>query len=115
MIFRQHEHLYGTTAEQLVAVALNNRKNAQFTPWAVMKKPLAFEEYLNGRWIVEPLRLYDYCLINDGGMALILATAKRARGMEKPLVYISATACATDMTDYYMSKDFYYVSADSLG
>jgi acetyl-CoA acetyltransferase len=114
MMFRRHQHLYGTTSEQLAEVAINNRLNAQITPWAVMKKPLDLETYMAGRFITEPLRLYDYCLINDGGVALILTTAERARDMKKPPVYISATATATDMSNYYMSKDMFYSALQDI-
>ncbi len=114
LMFRRHMHLYGTTPEQLGAVAINNRKNAILTPWAVMKKPLTLDDYMNGRWVTEPLRLFDYCLINDGGVAVILASAERARDMKKPPVYISATATASDMSNYYMSKDFYYSALQDI-
>jgi acetyl-CoA acetyltransferase len=48
-------------------------------PAAVMKKPITLDDYLGAEFIAEPLRLYDYCMINDGGVALIIAEAGRAK------------------------------------
>jgi acetyl-CoA acetyltransferase len=46
------------------------------------------EEYLNARMIVEPLCLFDCCLVNDGSVALILTSAERAKNYKKPPVYV---------------------------
>ena len=58
-------------------------------PDAVMKKPITIEDHEAARPIVEPLRLLDYCLINDGAVCLILTTADRAKDAAKPPVLIS--------------------------
>src|SRR5918996_1142657 len=81
LMIRRHMEEYGTTAEQLGAVAVAFRRHASLNPNAVMQTPFTLEEYLEARFICEPLRLLDYCLINDGGVAMILTTAKRARDL----------------------------------
>lgn len=88
MMFRRYMGVYGTKPEQLGCVAVAQRKHAALNENALMRKTITIEDYLEARYIVEPLRLYDYCLINDGGVALILTTAERARDMRKPPVYV---------------------------
>src|ERR1700741_3795545 len=81
--------LYATTDEQLGAVAVAFRKHACLTPNAVMQKPLTIQDYLNAPYIAEPLRLNDYCLINDGGVAIIVRRADLARDLKQRPVMVS--------------------------
>jgi len=69
MMARRHMHLYGTKSEQLGHVGMTFRNHAALNPNAVMRKPYTIEEHQASRYIVEPLHLLDYCLINDGGVA----------------------------------------------
>jgi len=90
---KRHMHDYGTTAEQMGAVAVAMRKHAQLHPNAVMRgRPFTMEDYLNSRWVCEPYRLLDCCLETDGAAAVIVTTAERARDLPKPPVYIMGTA-----------------------
>lgn len=106
-MFRRHQYLYGTKPEILGTLAINHRRNAALNPVAVMKTPVTMEDYLNTRFIAEPLRLLDYCLINDGGVCLILTSAERAKSLKKPPVYLSATQSSTDYNGQYASDSFY--------
>lgn len=110
MMFRRHQHEYGTPEDALAALAINNRKNGALNPDAVFQKPITREEYFQARYIAEPLRLYDYCLINDGGVAFIVTSADRARGLKHPPAYIAATYTATELTNYYTVKDCFYAA-----
>jgi acetyl-CoA acetyltransferase len=88
-IARRHMHLYGLTKRQMGSVALTLREYANQRPEAVMySRKLSMEEYLNARLIVEPLCLFDCCLVNDGAVALILTSAERAKNFKKPPVYV---------------------------
>ncbi len=88
-IARRFMHLYGLTKRQMGAVAITFREYANNRPEAVMyERKLTMDDYLNARMIVEPLCLYDCCLVNDGAVALIMTTAERARNLKKPPVYI---------------------------
>ncbi len=80
---RRHMALYGTTSEQLGWVAVNNRRNASLNPDAVMQKPITIEDHQNSRMIVDPLHLFDCCLISDGGVAYLVTSAERARDSKK--------------------------------
>ncbi|WP_241962021.1 thiolase family protein [Rhodococcus opacus] len=88
MMFQRHCAQYGTTAEQLAQVAVTLRDHASLNPYAVFKDPISREIYLESRFIVEPLKIYDYCLINDGGVAMILTSADRARDCAQPPVHV---------------------------
>ena len=89
MMFKRHQLLYGTTEEQLGAVSVAFRRHASLNPNAVMQTPITRQDYLAARYIVEPLRLFDYCLINDGGVALILRRADMVRDTRQRPVLIS--------------------------
>ena len=89
MMFRRHMELYGTTTRQLAEVSVAQRYHAGLHPDAMMKKPITIEDHEAARRIVEPLGLLDYCLVNDGGVALIMTTVERARDLRKPAVQIS--------------------------
>lgn len=89
LMFRRHMELYGTTTRQLAEIPVAFRHHAGLCPGAVMKKPITIEDHEAARPIVAPLRLLDYCLINDGAVCLILTTADRAKDAAKPPVLIS--------------------------
>src|SRR3546814_5227644 len=88
LMFELHAHLYGTTSEQLGAVTVTFRDHAALNPDAVMRERVTIQDHQSSRFICEPLHLLDYCLINDGGVALILTTPERAKDLAKPPVYI---------------------------
>lgn len=85
----RHMALFGTTSEQLGEVAVAMRKHASLNPMAIMREPITVADHQASRWIVEPLRLLDCCLVNDGGVAFIVTTLERARDLKQPVVAIS--------------------------
>lgn len=86
---QRHMHNYGLTREQLGSISLTLREYANKRPEAVMHdRKITMDDYLNARWVVEPLCLYDFCLVNDGAVALIITSAERARNYKKPPVYV---------------------------
>ena len=99
MMFARHMHLYGTTSEQLAAVAVAFRKHAALNPAAVMRDRITVADHQASKFVAAPLHIYDYCLINDGGVALILTSAERARDRKKPPVYIRGFSQATKLKD----------------
>ncbi|MBO0738677.1 MAG: thiolase [Alphaproteobacteria bacterium] len=84
----RHMHEYGTTREQLAAVAVAAREWALLNPAAWEKEPLTTEQVLSARMISYPFTVRDCCLVTDGGGAVIMTTAERARSLRKPPVYV---------------------------
>ena len=87
----RHMKKYGTTEEQLASVSVATRAWAAKNPRAMMRDPITIEDVLNSRLIAWPIHLLECCLVTDGGGALILTTAERARDFKKPPVYILGT------------------------
>jgi acetyl-CoA C-acetyltransferase len=96
MIARRHMYQFGTTREQLAAVAVKNHANGALNPDAHMRKVITIEEALNARPVAEPLGVYDCSLISDGAAAVILAPADRARDFTSKPVRILGVAQASD-------------------
>lgn len=92
MAARRHMHEFGTTGEQLAAIAVAMRKHACLNENATMRTPITIEDVMNSRWIAEPLHLLDCCLVSDGGGAFVVTTAERARNLKKRPVYILGAA-----------------------
>ena len=86
---RRGMHEFGTGPETWAEVAVAQRKWANLNPRAMMyRKTMSYEDYFNSRSIIEPFRLFDICLISDGGRAFIVTTAERAKDCKKRPVYI---------------------------
>ncbi|HET8549830.1 MAG TPA: thiolase domain-containing protein [Bryobacteraceae bacterium] len=77
MIARRHMHQYGTTREQLAAVAVKNHGNGAKNPDAHMRKPISIEQALKGKPVADPLTVYDCSLVSDGAAAVVIAPADR--------------------------------------
>ena len=93
LVAQRFMHLYSIGAEHLAEIALNARANANRNPRAVMhSKPLTREDYFRGRWIAEPLRLYDCCLETDGACAVVVTTRSRARDLRSQAVNVLSVA-----------------------
>jgi acetyl-CoA acetyltransferase len=93
MLMRRYMHEYGGTRDHLANVALAFRKHANRNPAATMyERKLTREEYMDARWISEPLCLFDNCLETDGALAVVVASADRARDCAQPPAYVHAFA-----------------------
>jgi acetyl-CoA acetyltransferase len=85
---RRHMARYGTTSEQFGAVAVATRAWAAGNPLAAMREPISLRDHQESRWVVEPLHLLDCCLVSNGGIAVIVTSAERARDLARPPVYV---------------------------
>ncbi|MFJ9565204.1 thiolase family protein [Streptomyces fuscichromogenes] len=79
---------YGVTNDQLGAVAVSQRKWAARNPVAQFRTPMTQEDYHRSRWVVQPLHLYDCCLVSNGGAAVVVTTAERANSLPRPPVHV---------------------------
>jgi acetyl-CoA acetyltransferase len=85
---QRYMHLYGATSSQLAAVPIAMRKHALKNPRAIMKQPLTLEAHQSARMVVDPLRLFDCCLISDGAAVVLVARNDRARDLRSKPVRI---------------------------
>jgi len=98
----RHMHQYGTTREQLAAVAVAAREWALLNPAAWEKKPLTVEGVLSARMVSYPFTVRDICLVTDGGGAIVITSAERARSLKKPPVYV--LGCGQSVTHNAISS-----------
>src|SRR5437870_10138602 len=91
-----HMHEYGTTEEQMAAVAVKNHKNGALNPNAHMQKEVTIDEVLKSRLVSWPLKLYDCSLITDGASVVILTKPKLAKKLSDNYVHIIGTGQAQD-------------------
>lgn len=84
----RHMYQYGTTREQLAQVAVAARQWALLNPAAWEKTPLTVEQVLAARMVSAPLTVRDCCLVTDGGGALVMTSAARAKTLRKPPAFV---------------------------
>jgi acetyl-CoA acetyltransferase len=85
---RRHMHRYGTTSEHLGHIAVAQREWAAMNPLAQMREPISLADHQSSRWVVEPFRLLDCCLVSNGGIAVIVTNAARAAHLAEPAVRV---------------------------
>src|SRR5437879_5071779 len=98
----RHMHQYGTTREQLAAVAVAAREWALLNPVAWEKKPLTIEGVLSSRMVSYPFTVRDCCLVTDGGGAVVVTSAERARALKKSPAYV--LGCGQSITHSAISS-----------
>jgi len=96
LVARRHMHLYGTTSEQLAAVAVKNHAHGAANPKAQFQSRITIEDVLRAGRVAEPLGVYDCAPLTDGGAALVLTTPERARELGRPAIVIRGSAQASD-------------------
>ena len=107
MLTRRYMHEFGATRDHLANVALAFRKHANRNPAATMyEKPLTREQYMEARWISEPLCLFDNCLETDGALAVVITSAERARDLPHPPVYVHSYAQSIPQQHQVMTNYF---------
>lgn len=92
---RRHQHVYGSTCEDLGAIAVTQRSHAVANPQAIARDPLDMDGYLAGRWVAEPLRIFDCAYEVDGAVALVVTSAERARDLPHRTVRFVAAVDST--------------------
>jgi len=106
MAARRAMHTFGTGPETWKHIAIGQRQWANLNPGAVMHdQRLTFEDYYRSRWVVEPLRLCDCCLVSDGGRAYVITSVERARDLRhRPVVIMGIgqhnPSCYIDQSNF---------------
>lgn len=88
LIAQAHMHEFGTTPEQLAEIAVAARAHAALNPAAQKRDPITVEDVLTSRMIADPLHLLDCSLVSDGGSAVVMTSAERARDLAHSPVYL---------------------------
>jgi acetyl-CoA acetyltransferase len=88
LLARAHMDRFGTTPEQLAAVAVSARNYASQRPGAQMTEAITVSDVLESRMIADPLHLLDCSLVSDGGAAVILTSAGNAGNFRTKPVYV---------------------------
>ena len=105
MAAQRHMDTYGTTQEQLGQIAIGQRQWAAMNENATKREPMTMDDYHASPWVVEPFHVLDCCLVSNGGVAVIVTSAERAKDMAKPPVYIRGFAQAHNHDVGYTDND----------
>ncbi len=96
LMARRHMHDYGTTEEQLAAVAVKNHDNAYLNKYAHFHKRITIDEVMKSKMIADPLKLYDCSPISDGAAAAILVPLDIAKKYNDTPILIAGSGQASD-------------------
>ena len=95
MAAARHMHQYGTTKQQLGAVAMAARQWAQLNPEAFMREPLTLDDYMKARMVADPFSARDCCLVTDGAASVVMTRADRAKDLCARPAYVLGGAQVT--------------------
>lgn len=115
MAAARHMHEFGTTREQLAEVAVAARRWALMNPKAWEKEPLTVEQVLNARMVSYPFTVRDCCLVVDGGGAIVLTSAARAKNLRRKPVYVLGTGEALSHASISNMPDLTVTAAAESG
>jgi acetyl-CoA acetyltransferase len=115
MAARRHMHQFGTTSEQLAEIAVGVREYASLNPNAMYQDPITVEDVIGSRMIADPLHKLDCCVVSDGGGAVIVTTAERARDLRQPPVYVLGAAAAQTHWNIGQMPDYTTTAAATCG
>jgi acetyl-CoA acetyltransferase len=115
MAAQRHMYEYGTTPEQLAEIAVAARRHAALNPNALYRDPITVEDVVSSRVIADPLHKLDCCVISDGGGALVMTTAERARDLRQPPVFVLGAAAAQTHWHISAMPDFTSTGAVASG
>jgi acetyl-CoA acetyltransferase len=104
LVARAHMAKYGTTEEQMAAVAVKNHRHGVLNPKAQFQKEITLEQVLKSAYVADPLKLYDCCPFTDGGAAVVLASEEVARRHPRA-VWVLGSAAASDAMLMHEKKD----------
>ena len=111
----RHMHEHGTTREQLAEVAVAARQWANLNPEAFAQGPLTVSDVLASRMVSDPLSVLDCCLVTDGGGAVVMVRAERARDFPKPPVYFLGAGIESSHRSIAMMEDLTVTGAKASG
>ncbi|MBI3953445.1 MAG: thiolase, partial [Chloroflexi bacterium] len=112
---QRYEHEFGGTVEKRAEVSVATRKWAQLNPDAMFRDPLTIQDVVNSRVISSPLHFFECCVISDGGGAVVMASAERARDLKQKPVYVLGVGEAVDHATMSQMPDLLTIPAKLSG
>lgn len=112
---RRHMHEYGTTSEQLAAIAVQMRENATHNPHAMYRDPITVDDVLGSPMIADPLHRLDCCVVSDSGGAFVVVSAERAKDLGRTPIYLDGWGEAIGQVQMNQMPDFTVTSARESG
>ncbi len=106
MAARRHMIEFGTTIEQLAEIAVSARHNASRNPDAFYREPITIDDVQSGPVLADPFTKLHCCMRSDGGGAVVLVGADRARDCAKEPVWVLGTGEATSHVTMSEWPDF---------
>lgn len=106
---QRYMKLYGGTSEKLAAVPIQIRQHALLNPDSVMKEELTLEKHQTSRMVVDPLHLFDCCLLTDGAIVTLVTTKERAKDLKQKPVIVAG------MQGIRSSRDEFIFAPPGLG
>ncbi len=105
MVAQRYLHEFGATSEDFGRIAVVDRKHAATNPEAFFYgKPITLDDHQQSRYIAEPLHLLDCCQESDGGVAIVVVSADRARDLSNPPAVISGAASGSGVDQFIMTS-----------
>lgn len=105
MVAQRYLHEFGATSEDFGRIAVVDRKHAANNPAAFFYgKPITLADHQQSRYIAEPLHLLDCCQESDGGVAIVVVSAERARDLPHPPAVISGAASGSGVDQFIMTS-----------
>lgn len=115
MAARRHMHEYGTTIDLLAEIAVSTRYNASLNPDAYYRDPITIDEVADSPMMADPLTKLHCCIRSDGGGAVVVTSAERARDCARAPVWVLGTGEAVSHTTMSEWDDFCASPAASSG
>jgi acetyl-CoA acetyltransferase len=112
---QRHMHEFGTTLEQLAEIAVSTRLHAARNPNALYRDPITIDGVVNAERVADPLGKLDACVVTDGGAALIMTTAERARDLRQKPIFVLGSATAQTHWNISQMPDFTTTAAATCG
>jgi acetyl-CoA acetyltransferase len=104
---RRHMELYGTTTEHLAAVAITQRQYASVRPGTLgYGKPITLADHQASPMIADPFRRLDCTRDTDGGVAMLVTTAERAKQMRTDPVYVLGGGTGHNIVNWHKGLVF---------
>ncbi len=111
LLMRRYMHEFDLMEEDFACFAMNAHANAQHNPYAMLRRPVTAEKYLQAKKVADPLNMFNAAPVCDGAAAVILSRQDRLNGNRARAVTVKASTVATESASPCSRKDPLWLSA----